>query len=240
MYQKFIDFLQQPPPLYAPSSSPFWDDEHISAHMLEAHLNPNEDGASRKHAFIRKSVEWISQYCGVATGMPLLDLGCGPGLYAEYFCEQGFAVTGLDLSARSICHAKERATARNFPIQYRCQNYLTMNDRDQFDVATLIYCDFGVLPPQDRKALLHNIYRSLKPNGTLILDGFTANALAHFEEKETVQYANSGFWSQKPHVCIQRNILYPQTNNYLEQYVIVTDDNCQCYNNWNQIFTVPV
>ena len=55
---------------------------------------------------------------------------------------------------------------------------------------------------------------------------------------ESVEYLEQGFWSGKPHVCIQRNYQYPETNNYVEQYVIVTEDACQCYNNWNQIYTV--
>ena len=32
------------PELYAPSTDKFWDDEHISKGMLEAHLNPNFSG----------------------------------------------------------------------------------------------------------------------------------------------------------------------------------------------------
>ena len=34
------------PPLYSQSTNKFWDDEHISKGMLEAHLNPNWDAAT--------------------------------------------------------------------------------------------------------------------------------------------------------------------------------------------------
>ncbi len=30
-------------------------------------------------------------------------------------------------------------------------NYLDMDYQDVFDAAVLIYCDFGVLPPENRK-----------------------------------------------------------------------------------------
>jgi hypothetical protein len=38
------------PELYAPSTSNFWNDEHISKGMLEAHLNPSWDAASRNYS----------------------------------------------------------------------------------------------------------------------------------------------------------------------------------------------
>ena len=39
----------QKPRLYAPSTGEFWNDPHISKGMLEAHLNPQVDAATRKH-----------------------------------------------------------------------------------------------------------------------------------------------------------------------------------------------
>ena len=44
--------LLQKPVLWQRSAEPFWDDEHISKGMLEAHLNPDWEAASRKHSFI--------------------------------------------------------------------------------------------------------------------------------------------------------------------------------------------
>lgn len=65
------------PELYAPSSAPFWDDEHISNRMLEAHLDPNHDAASRRPEFVDRSVNWISEIAPPTKYTSLLDLGCG-------------------------------------------------------------------------------------------------------------------------------------------------------------------
>jgi hypothetical protein len=73
------------PKLYAPSTIIFWNDEHISKGLLEAHLNPNWDGATRKPEFLDKSVNWISKIAPSSRYKFLLDLGCGPGLYADRF-----------------------------------------------------------------------------------------------------------------------------------------------------------
>lgn len=113
-----------------------------------------------------------------------------------------------------------------------------MDYREEFDAAVLIYCDYGVLPPENRKVLLKNVYGALKKDGIFILDGDSEKYREKLREMESVEYLEQGFWSGTPHVCIQRNYQYPETNNYVEQYVIVTEDACQCYNNWNQIYTV--
>lgn len=51
------------------------------------------------------------------------------------------------------------------------QNYLEMEYENEFDIITLIYCDFGVLPSKDRALLLKKVNTALKPDGVFILDG---------------------------------------------------------------------
>lgn len=58
MFNTVINALQLPP-LYKPSVTNFWDEDHISQQMLAAHLDRNFEGASRKLAFIDASVDWI-------------------------------------------------------------------------------------------------------------------------------------------------------------------------------------
>jgi 2-polyprenyl-3-methyl-5-hydroxy-6-metoxy-1,4-benzoquinol methylase len=238
MYEKILELLKQKPLPYAQSTAPFWDDEHISKGMLAAHLNSDFEGASRKLAFIKKSAEWISCIRDIREGNKLLDLGCGPGIYTEMFHDAGFVVTGIDYSRRSIEYATEQAKNNHKDIKYIYMNYLDINYENEFDFVTLIYCDFGVLPPADRAKLLIKIRKALKKGGILILDGSTDNQIRFFSENRTIQYETQGFWSPVPHMLIQSNYIYPETKNYLEQYIIVTENTCQCYNNWNQIYNI--
>lgn len=128
-------FLLQKPALWQRSCEPFWDDEHISKGMLEAHLNPDWDAASRKHSYIDCSVKWLTSI--IPAGSKILDLGCGPGLYTKRLSDAGYDVTGIDYSKRSIANAEEHDTK----TKYIYQNYLEMNYTEAFDVITLIYCD---------------------------------------------------------------------------------------------------
>lgn len=234
---QLIKYMKETPEVYSESSSAFWTDPHISEYMLKAHLDPDFEGASRKHEFIKQSVDWIAEYCHGGRGKKLLDLGCGPGIYAELLTDLGFCVTGIDFSERSIAYAKQHADSTGREISYYCKNYLELDAFREYDVVILIYCDFGVLSPDIRSALLRKITKALKKDGLLILDGFTRSCLNSFQVKETIQYEASGFWSADPYVVIQRNFLYPETANTLEQYLVLTENDCRCYNLWNQVYT---
>lgn len=84
------------PPLFQRSAVNFWDDEHISGYLLEAHLDPDFDGASRKSGTIGKSIQWITSVAPSGQFPALLDVGCGPGIYAQLFTARGYRVTGID------------------------------------------------------------------------------------------------------------------------------------------------
>lgn len=184
MIVKTIAAMLNPAP-YAPGTSSLWDDPHISKNMLKAHLSADVDGATRKHDFVARSVEWIATLAPPAKYPRLLDLGCGPGIYGNLLAKRGYSVTGIDLSERSISYAVEAARQSALDVTYICQNYLELNEMNDFDVITLIYCDFGVLSDADRRQLLMKIYQGLKPGGVLIFDVFTAKKYEGREESST-------------------------------------------------------
>ena len=138
--------------------------------MLEAHLNPGIDAASRRPETIDRSVKWLIEILELKDGAPILDLGCGPGLYASRFVRAGIEVTGVDYSQRSIDYAINYATKNKLNITYRYQNYLELKDENQYDAALLIYGDFCPLNPEQRTTLLKNIHRASKPSGKFVLD----------------------------------------------------------------------
>ncbi len=237
MNENILDFFQTEPFVYEKSSKAFWDDEYISKNMLAAHLDTAFDGASRKLTTIQKSVAWICDYCQNAENKELLDLGCGPGIYSELLHDQGFLVTGIDFSRRSIAYAQKHAKETKRNIEYHYQNYLEMDYENKFDLAILIYCDFGVLSPGDRAVLLKKIHKALKKDGILILDVYHEPYRNAFHEMESIRYEDGGFWSPKPYVVVQKNRLYAKTDNTLEQYLIMTKDSTECFYIWNQIYS---
>lgn len=232
-----ISKFAQKPGLYAPSTAKFWDDEYISKGMLDAHLNPELESATRTLDFVRCSVEWIAKIAPVQKYPRLIDLGCGPGIYAELFDDAGYHVTGIDLSNRSIEYAQASAADKGKGIEYETGSYLSMDYKEQFDVATLIFCDFGVLSTDDRAKLLGKIYTALRPNGRLIFDVFTPQQYAGQDEYKNWEYADSGFWSPKPYLCLNSLYRYDEENTFMRQHIVVTENAMNCYNIWEHVFT---
>ena len=115
--------LQEKPEPFSPGEALFWDDPHISAQMLQAHLNPNNDLASRRPETIRRSVEWLVATLDLQPGVSLLDPGCGPGLYAMRLAKKELCVTGVYYSRRSIEYATQVAQQNDLDIEYRYQDY---------------------------------------------------------------------------------------------------------------------
>ncbi|MEL7602020.1 MAG: class I SAM-dependent methyltransferase [Bacillota bacterium] len=235
MYEKLIQYLSERPAAYAPGTSKFWDDPHISKGMLEAHLDPDMEAATRRLEFVQRSAAWIARTANPAQRPRLLDLGCGPGIYAELFHSHGFDVTGMDLSPRSIAYATEHAAAQQADIRYVCGNYLDVDFDRALDVITLIYCDFGVLSPADRTRLLEKVYRALKPGGLFIADVCTMKQYAGQEEKNTWSFENGGFWSKNPYGCLY-SFCYYDNRIILDRYVVVEENSVRCFNIWNHGF----
>jgi len=236
MFNTISNYLKKPK-LYAPSTGPFWDDEHISKGLLKAHLNPDWDAATRKHDFVDKSVKWIASIAPPVKYQKLLDLGCGPGIYAERFHKEGYHVTGIDFSKRSIDYAKRQSTRSESNIGYHYRNYLTIDYKEQFDVVTLIYCDYAVLSITDRLILLKKVYQALKPNSKFIFDVFTPRMRK--AESHTWFYSEKGgFWSDKPHLCLESVYQYDdEDKTELTQTIVITEDAVNCYNIWDHFFT---
>jgi len=236
MLYEIKDLLKRPE-LYQETSIPFWDDEYISKQMLKAHLDPEFNGATRKMNFIQKSAEWIARTVPPKDHPLLLDLGCGPGIYGEFFAKSGFQVTGVDFSSRSINYAKKSAAEKKLNIDYICQNYLSLELNHTFDFAVMIYCDYGALSPEKRKIILKQVYEHLKPGGKFLFDVFSLNKYDSFQENQIWDiHESNGFWREDEYVELKRGCKYPE-NVTLEQYVIISKTEASVYYLWNTCYT---
>ena len=192
MFSSLEKYLK-PPEIYTESALSFWRDEYISKRLLEIHLDPDVELASRKPDFIERSANWIGKTVPPDRYPKLLDIGCGPGIYAEKFARTGYEVTGVDFSKRSIEYARSIAGKQNLPITYVCENYLKMDLQDVYDAAVLIYCDYGALSTDNRKLLMRKVYDGLKPGGRFLLDVCSVRQYDCFEESQTWEFQDGDF-----------------------------------------------
>ncbi|WP_150273266.1 class I SAM-dependent methyltransferase [Paenibacillus tepidiphilus] len=236
MLDNWFQLLQQPG-RFKRSEKMFWQDPYIAGHLLEAHLNPETEAASRKPDFLDRSADFITGAVMKDGDTRIMDYGCGPGLYCERLAQAGFRVTGIDFSENSIRHARESARNKQLDIDYRYGNYLELNDAGQYDLVILIYCDYGALGPEDRKQLLLNIRRSLKKGGRLLLDVFTEHRFAGLTEGSRWSlHPHGGFWCPDAHLELSQSLKY---DGYLSlnHTVIVTGQHTDAYYIWDQAFS---
>jgi len=236
---ELLQQLQEKPAPFTPGERLFWDDPHISKQMLATHLDPNIDLASRRPETIEKSVDWIVRELDLGPGDKVLDLGCGPGLYASRFAERGLQVSGVDYSRRSIEYAKQQAAEQGLDIQYRYQNYLTLDDAEQYTAAFLIFGDFCPLSPEQRARLLQNLRRALLPGGYFVLDVSTREGRMLWKGEDRWYVAQSGFWKPGQHLVLEYGFDYPEQSIFLNQYIVIEADGyVSVYRNWFQDYHV--
>ncbi len=220
------------PAPFEPGEPCFWDDPHISANMLATHLDDASEGASRSSAVINRTVDhWLSTGL-LRPGMRVLDLGCGPGLYSIRLARAGVHVTGLDLSRRSIAYARELAEAEGLPIDYRCMNFLQLDESGTYDAAIQVYGELNTFSDPARNELLGRIRRALKPGGIFLFDLSTREHRRRVGAHNGWHAFDNGFWRPGRHLVLTQGYDYPDLSVWLDQYAVVDDQGVSVYRNW--------
>ena len=207
------------PTLFQKTDSNIWTDPYIQRNMLKAHLDLSSDAASRKKESIDTIVDFIHTH--IKDTGHILDLGCGPGLYAERFEEKGYKVTGIDFNKKAI----EYAAGRNNNIQYIEGDYIQQFPDGSYDAIMMIYCDMGTHSDSDRDSLLKNCYRSLNEGGKLIFDVFNEKIVGDKSEGSSWEYNSiGGFWAESEYLILKQCFHYPQDKAFADQYNLITKE----------------
>jgi SAM-dependent methyltransferase len=233
---RMLEQINAKPAVYSRyTADALWNSPDISEMMLRFHLDGDVDLASRRSEFIEASLAWMRSTFGLGAGTRVVDLGCGPGLYAHELARSGADVTGVDFSERSIAHARSRAAQDGLTIDYVLSDYLTWEPTGDFDLATMIMCDYCALSPAQRSRLLDRVYAMLAPGGAFLFDVYSLAYFATWEEQ--VAYGPGlmdDFWSSEPYFGFLNTFRYEQDKVMLEKYTIIESGGVREYLNWFQ------
>lgn len=226
-----MKFKDKRPALFEKSTCNIWTDPYIQQQMLQAHLDQNSDGASRRSESIAKTVDLIKS--AVPTGAHILDLGCGPGLYATILRDADYQITGVDFNRASI----EYAVSCRKDIQYIEGDYIKEYPEGSFDAVMMIYCDMGTHSDEERDVLLRKIYHSLADGGKLIFDLFTETLSDERAENQSWEYVPSGgFWSENDYLLLSQTFHYPENRCFAYQYNLLTDNETKHFILWDRYY----
>lgn len=237
MYETLREFLERPEPFCAYTAEALWTDEHISALMLKAHLDPHTDKASRRPEAIDRIVRWVESRIGLA-GQAICDLGCGPGLYTERMAMHGARVCGVDFCERALNHARWAAAAKRLKIIYIHANYLTGTLPCEQNIATLFHGGYCILSPAQRRDLLRRVHDMLKPGGHLVLDVQSRAEFGSIEEDFICERRlQNGFFGEDDYFGFKAVHRYPEQYLALERFLIVEPERQRSFFNWTQFFS---
>ncbi|HMS56583.1 MAG TPA: methyltransferase domain-containing protein, partial [Fimbriimonadaceae bacterium] len=97
---------------------------------------------------------WMSYYLlllahQVVRPRKVLDVCCGTGTLCEMLAEEGFNMTGFDLSAAMIERAREKALARGMDIRYECSDAATVELGETFEGAYSFFDSLNYITDPD-------------------------------------------------------------------------------------------
>ena len=147
----------------------FWNNRY-KENTFAYGKNPN--------VFFKESLEKLN-----VSGKILLPAE-GEGRNAVYAATKGLDVLAFDISEEGKNKALKLADLENVEFTYLVGELNQLNiKKNSFDALKLIYAHF---PENQKKELHQELSELIKPNGYIILEGFSANNLAYREKNPKV------------------------------------------------------
>jgi SAM-dependent methyltransferase len=181
-----------------------WDEPGFSARMLKEHLSQEHDAASRRFEHIDAHVAWIHRELLGERLARVLDLGCGPGLYASRLARLGHTCVGIDFSPASIAYAREEAAREGLACTYVHQDIRTADYGAGFDLVMFIFGELNAFRPEGAETILRKAFGALADGGTLLLEVSGFEALEKWGKSGPSWYSSpGGLFSEQPHLCLE-------------------------------------
>lgn len=227
-----LEKLKRPAP-FEPGNMTLWENGYIASNVLKKHLQPDIDSGSRKKTTIISAANWISDKNPLKGN--LLDIGCGPGLYARLLENSGFCYYGIDISEYQIAFANKNYAGSH--IRFETRDLRKMEPDRPYHTVLMLYGIYSFYQPDERAALLKTIKASLAPGGTVVVEVFTEAHYMGREESSDWEYIEErGFWSDKPYLELNAFYRYDDLKLVLVQAAKISDE-IKVWNSWIQTFT---
>jgi 2-polyprenyl-6-hydroxyphenyl methylase / 3-demethylubiquinone-9 3-methyltransferase len=137
-----------------------WWDDTSPLNLLHGSVTPG------RFAYFRDVL--ARQFGAGASGLRVLDIGCGGGFLAEEFAALGCRVTGVDPSPASVGAARAHAAGRGLRIDYRVG---AGEELPVPDAAFSVACCCDVLEHvSDVDRVISETARALAPGGLYLFD----------------------------------------------------------------------
>lgn len=204
-----IQAAERPVRAWVTGSQLPWNDPEFSRRMLDVHLDPSTNMASRSPDVINRHLDWLTSLLTAAGSDrgPILDVGCGPGLYCHELARRGYQATGFDFAPAPLEWARSVAEAEKLDCRF-LEADLTQLPADfsdqtgRFGAITFWFGEFHSFKPVIAAEILKNLAARLKPGGMFVLeyqpwDIFVTEGSSQWSVHE------SSVFCDRPHLWLQ-------------------------------------
>ena len=109
-------------------------------------------------------------------GKTALCVADGEGRNSVFLAQNGLQVTAFDYAPNAIEKAKTLAKEKQVKIDFNLSDLESWNwEAERYDIVVAIFIQF--LSPDERSKMFKNFLNTLKPNGLLLLHGYTPNQI---------------------------------------------------------------
>lgn len=212
-----------PPPLWQNGGNLPWNDPDFSARMLREHLDESHGAATRQAAERAVQLDWLWERLALSLGGRVIDLTCGPGLYATALARRGARVTGVDFSPASIAYARQLA------LDEGVGDLCTFVEADlrawepepgAFDAAIFLYGQLAVFPRNEAVTLLRKAAAALRPGGRLCVELLNP---ARVDKQDSSWWFtdDTGLWGGRPFLHLGERRWNAAEQASIERYFIL-------------------
>ena len=114
-------------------------------------------------------VDFVEERLGLRPGSRIVDVPCGSGRHSIALARRGHTVTGLDISAEAIDHARRVAAAVGLDVDLHRADMRDVPP-DGFDAAICMGNSFGYLDLAGTRSFVAALAAAVRPGGGVVVD----------------------------------------------------------------------
>jgi ubiquinone/menaquinone biosynthesis C-methylase UbiE len=200
-----------------------WHEPDFSERMLREHLDESHGAATRIAAERAAQLEWLWARLGLQPGAKVLDVTCGPGLYAVELARRGCFVTGVDFSPAAIAYARDLALSAGVA---GCCTFVEQDVRHinfagaEFDAAFFLYGQLAVFTKAEAQGLLNTLAQALRPEGKLCIELLDQERVDK-TRSEWWFTDDKGLWGDRPFLHLGERFWHEAEEMSVERFYII-------------------